>query len=72
VEDGQHLDTVGENDEIDDVSELLQPRGTHIFPHRAMQLGHLLDASKHFRECGKELAFQDLREQFQGDRGLLG
>jgi len=55
VENGQHLDTVGEHDEIDDVPKLLQPCGTHIFPDRAMQLWHLLDASQHFTNAGKNL-----------------
>jgi hypothetical protein len=55
VEDSQHLDTIREHDEVDDVPKLLQPRGSHIFPHCAMQLRHLFDAGKHFPNTGKNL-----------------
>jgi hypothetical protein len=56
VENSQHLDTICENDEVDDIPKLLKPRGSHIFPNLAMQFRHLLDARKHFPNTGKDLS----------------
>ncbi len=55
MKDSQYLDTICEHDEVDNVPELLQPRGAHILPNLAMQLRHRFDAGKHFPNTGKKL-----------------
>lgn len=72
VEDRQHLDTIGEHDEGDEIAGLLQPCDTHILPNLAMQLWHLLDACKHPSEHGQGPEIRGQHEPPQADHGLPG
>jgi hypothetical protein len=71
VQDGDDLDPIWEDDEIDDVPESFDPSGSNVLPNDTIHCRHRLDTLKHLAEPGSELFSQSGSRMFQGIASVL-
>lgn len=58
MKDGDDLDSIWEDDVVDNVPESLDPGGSNVLPNDTIQCGHGLDALEHLAKPSGELFSQ--------------